>query len=194
MASMTENSTMNSTLNRTNLGTELADRLDENYLFLLNFVDGCLNELQEDGRNLARKWLEKLGTDTESLSVSSKLKRNSYLGKLITCMQEKHFDAPFNAPPPSGDLPAVNWELPHLEHAEWVDRLVQGEANKTHVGGKNFETYVSTKVFENGRGSCAYVAVSVKNEGDKSAWVKIQPNQHKNIQRMFAKEIRKHMN
>lgn len=192
MSSMAFNSTNfgSTTLDRTNLGTELADRLDENYLFLLNFVDDGLNGLTEDLRNLARKWLVKLGTETEAQSVPGKLKRNSYLGKLITCMQERHFDAPFNAPPPATELPAENWKSPSLEETpEWLDRLVEGEANKTHVGGKNFETYVSTKLFENGRGACAYVAMSVKNEGDKSAWVKVKPSQHKKIQQAFEKEI-----
>jgi hypothetical protein len=194
MASMTFNSAVNATLERTNLGTELPDRLDENYLFLLNFVNDGLDGLNEDGRNVARKWIVKLGTETETRSVSAKLKRNSYLGKLITCLQENHLDAPFNSPPPAGELPAVNWETPKLETPDWLDRLVYEEANKTHVGGKNFETYVSTKIFENGCGACAYVAVTVKNEGDKAGWVKIQPNQHKKIQRMFEKKIGKFVN
>lgn len=197
MASMTFNSTTlgSTTLDRTNVGSELADRLDENYLFLLNFVDNGLDGLTEDYRDRARKWLVKLATEAESQSVTGKLKRNSYLGKLITCMQEKHFDPPFSTLPPPGELPAVDWtSSTEIENPEWLDRLVDEEANKTHVGGKNFETYVSTKLFENGRGACAYVAMSVKNEGDKSAWVKLQPNQHKKIQQMFEKEIGKFVN
>lgn len=65
------------------------------------------------------------------------------------------------------------------------------EANKVHVGGKNFETYLSMKLFEGGRGVCAYLAVSVQNEGDEAAWVKIRPNQAKEerIHQMFKKEM-----
>lgn len=66
------------------------------------------------------------------------------------------------------------------------------EANKVHVGGKNFETYLATKLFDHGRGCCAYLAVSAQNEGDQG-WLRIRPNNHKDsiIDCMFKNELSK---
>lgn len=184
-----------SALNRPNLGSDLADRLDENYLFLLNFVESSMTSLTPEQQALSKKWLIKLGTEANSESVEGKLKRNAYLGKLITCMQDVHFAGIFATPPPSGPLPAEQWKVPHYtETPVWLDGLVERQANRINVGGKNFETYVSTKMFEDGRGACAYVAVSVKNEGDRSAWKKIHPNEHKKIHEMYKREIGKSLN
>lgn len=174
---------------------DFGDRLDENYLFLLNFVDRNMEGLSEEQRSYATNWLVKLGTGTgmETRSITAKSRRNTYLGKLITCMQQKQFEPPFNANPPQEPLPPLEWVMPTLaETPEWLERIMNDEANKVHVGGKNFETYVSTKMFEGGRGACAYVAVSAKNEGDNTAWAKIQPNRYKEIEKMMQKEIAKH--
>jgi hypothetical protein len=101
-------------------------------------------------------------------------------------------EAPFNANPPNGPLPHLDWQMPSTTEApEWFEKLMEAEASKVHVGGKNFETYVSTKLFEGGRGACAYVAVSAKNEGDRSAWIKFKPNHYIKIEELMQKEIGK---
>lgn len=180
--------------NLLSVGWDFLDRLDENYLFLLNFVESSLTGLSIDHSYLAKQWLTKIGTvGTDPNSEADKLKRNSYLAKLITCMQEKHFTGIFANLPNKDPLPEEEWTFPHYtETPKVLQEIINREATRIKVGGKNFETYVSTKMFENGRGSCAYVAVSVKNEGDKKAWTKMKiPNKHEEIKKLYQTEIGK---
>ena len=180
-------------------GYDLITRLDENYMYLLQFVDGPSKDLTKDQQNLIKKWLVKLSTDVESQSIFTKLLRNSYLVELIHQIQKRNLNPPFNTKPPQGELQQLNFETSFLadqsSHPEWLDKLMREEENKVHVGAKHFETYLSTKIFDGGRGACAYLAVSAQNEGEKAAWVKIRQNQHKDeiIERMFNKELGKYM-
>lgn len=175
-------------------GHDLLTRLDDDYIYLLQFIDQPLVKLTKDQQELVRKWLVKLGTSPEAGSLVEKRKRNSYLLKLISSMQENMF-APFNAPPPSGELPwedfDSSWLAEPSENPEWLNRLMLREASRVHVGGRDFETYLATKLFENGRGACAYLAVSAQNEGDNSAWMRIRSNQKRcdQIHQMFEKEF-----
>lgn len=186
-------------LEATTSGFDVVTRLDENYLFLLQFVDRPMSETSLEQQKLAKKWLLKLGTEVDMQSCADKLKRNNYLSELIHCMQERILSPPFNAPPPQGHLDAIDfntsWLAGQREQPKWLDQLMNEEANKVHVGGKNFETYLSTKLFEDGRGACAYIAVSAQNEGDEAAWVRIQPNKKKEdvIDQMFQKEMKNYL-
>lgn len=179
------------------LGHQLISRLDDDYLFLLQFVNRPMQSLPEGQQNLAKKWLEKLGTEAETRSCAAKLGRNVYLARLIECMLGGNLKKPFDDPPKVGELPSEDMDLPYLahptEHPEWLDRLMMQVAGIVHVGGRNFETYLATKLFADGRGACAYLAVSVQNEGDEAAWINIQPNRERDgqIHRMFVKEMEK---
>lgn len=193
MASSNDTSQHSNTLNRTSTAASFNERLDENYLFLLNFVNDAMEKLPVVSQQLAKAWIVKLGTMAEAHSNRLKIKRNMYLSRLIKCMVENHFEDPFLTPPPEGEIEFRDWDFSSpTDVPQWLERLAADERNKTHVGGKNFESYVATKMFENGRGACAYLAVSVKNEGDKSAWVHHQPNEYVKIEEMFKKEIGKY--
>lgn len=177
-------------------GLEMINRLDDNYLYLLQFADQPLTKLNKEQQELAKKWLVKIGSISQS--IEAKQQRNSYLGKLITSMQGEKLASPFNSPPPSDDLPKAEFDdlseiAESKQNPEWLQNILKEEEDTTHVGGKNFETYLSAKHFENGRGACAYIAVSVQNEGDKAAWVKIAQNKNKEdlIHRIYQKEIGK---
>lgn len=63
--------------------------------------------------------------------------------------------------------------------------------NRNQIGAKNFETFLSTKFFDNERGACAYIAVSATNEGEKSAWVRINTNadREKKLDEVFNQEL-----
>lgn len=175
-------------------------RLDENYLFLLQFVEKPLSEMSPEMQTLAKKWLFKLGTEADMRCSTDKLIRNNYLSELIHCLQEKNLGPLFNAPPPQGELKWVkfnnSWLVDKRDQPKWLENLMKDEANKVHVGGKNFETYLSTKLFDNGRGACSYIAISAQNEGDETAWVKIRPNKRREdiIEQMFEKEMKKFSN
>lgn len=179
------------------LGYDLITRLDENYIFLMQFVDRPLMEMVKEQQVLVEKWLIKLGTQVETQSIVAKLLRNSYITELIHQIRQRNLNHPFNTLPPQGELKPLDVEssdiIDHGDLPEWLDKLMADEANKAHVGGKNFETYLSTKLFPEGRGACAYLALSAQNEGDEAAWVKIRPNQHKDIiiDEMFQKELGK---
>lgn len=191
------------------MGFDVVARLDENFLFLLQFVDSPMKQLTKEKQNLAKKWLVKLSTEADVQCTTEKIKRNSYLTQLIHDLEQGSLKSPFNAPPPQGQLEYIDFNSTWLAtgttplvdlsmlaskkpEIEWLDKLMRDEAEKVHVGGKNFETYLSTKMFENGRGACAYIAVSALNEGDEASWVKIQPNKKKEdiIDQMFQKEMK----
>lgn len=134
----------------------------------------------------------KLGSDTVTQGIDGKMRRNSCLTKLLNDMMSGNLPAPFNTQPDMSAIPDLDDSKLYEpnERPDWLDKLMTNEANKVHVGGKNFETYLSTKIFENGRGACAYLAVSVQNEGDGAAWVKFRPNQEQRIHQMFQKEMK----
>lgn len=173
---------------------ELIERLDEQFMFLLQFFDISVQNLTQDQQNLAKKWLVKLGSVSDAQSIGAKLQRNAYLDKLMECITDRNLKAPFNNPPQEGDLPVLQTSKvlidPYVQQ-QWLDDLITAENNMVHVGGKDFETYLSAKLFEDGRGACAYLAVSTRNEGDKTAWLKICSKRKRNQQiiELYTKEL-----
>lgn len=170
-------------------------RLDENYLFLLHFADEGMKKLKQEQQKLAKKWLSKLGS-MPAAAADDKLNRNVYLNELLLSMEEGKLSTPFNSQPPQEALPKRNYEkersADQIENPKWIDQLMKEKRREVNVGGKNFETYLSTKMFEGGRGACAYLAVSCQNEGDNSAWMQIRPNKKReaDIEKLFNKEIK----
>lgn len=174
-------------------GFDLIHRLDQDFLFMLSLVDEPMKNLSEDKQALAKKWLVMLGTETEANDAGEKLKRNQYLVNLIETMSKNSFGGSlFNSHPPEKldkDSPFNDSFIDTVP--EWLDQMLRDESDQVHVGGKNFETYMATKLFKDGRGACAYLAVSVENEGRKNAWVKIRPNNRdKIIKETFEREFK----
>lgn len=176
------------------LGFDLIHRLDQDFIFTLSLVDEPMKNLPEDKQAMAKKWLIKLGTETEWNDAGEKLKRNTYLVNLIECMTKQSFGgSPFNMHPPETLPPQMPFDYRCFVDTvpDWLDQMLRDESDKVHVGGKNFETYMATKLFKDGRGACAYLAVSVENEGSTNAWVKIRPNNRdKIIKETFEREFK----
>lgn len=105
---------MNESLTKT--GYSLAERLDENFWFLLNLVEKDVKDLNDHMREVVSKWFMRLATFADGVNVSKMAQRNFYMGQLIDCIQEKRFTQPFNAAPPEqGDLPMINSD------PQWLD-------------------------------------------------------------------------
>ena len=146
-------------------------RLDNDYFYLLQFVEKPLTELSLNNKEQAEKWLTAFGTAENNLD--QKFSRNSLLLHLITALNEKsvRFHEIFKNEPPQNLNDAMTITHEVLDQTpEWLDRLLEEQSQKIHVGGPNFETYLSTKLFEDGRGACAYLALSVKHKCDSTAW------------------------
>ncbi len=171
---------------------DLMNRLDNHFIFLLHFYHDPTIKLKAEQRDVAQQWIVKLSTLNDSQNITAKSRRNEYLTKLLTCIQNGSLCDPFNRPPPNNDqLPHIDFGFSQLlsEIPNWVKELKMRESNLVRVGGKNFETYLSSKFLENG--ACAYLAVSAQNEGNKSAWAKIRPNRIRvdEINETFSKEF-----
>lgn len=157
---------------------DLSERLDEDFLFILKFLKQYLENISEDQYKSAQKWLNKLCYENYE-TVEAKRNRNQYLNKLLACLEAGSLANVFLSPPPTEDLPL--WETADetkIELKDFFKDVLQEEEQAVHVGGKDFETYVSTKMMDNNHGACAYLAVSVVNEGDPYPWVQLS-NGHK---------------
>lgn len=186
---------MNESLKTT--GYNIAERLEENFWFLMNLVEKDVKDLNDHMRIVVSKWFMRLATFADGVNVAKLAQRNFYLGQLIDCIQEKRFTQPFNAEPPEqGDLPMIDtdpeWLDDQSERPDWLEEVLKNAPyRQSQNGAKNFETFLSTKFFENERGACAYIAVSATNEGDKSAWVRMKTNadRDKKLEEVFDKEL-----
>lgn len=171
---------------------KLINRLDDDFLFLLQFANNPMKTLNQRKQELSKMWILKLTESCQEMNVTSKMRRNDYLTKLLNCIQTATFTEPFNHPPPKKDLPHLDYDYNKIFETfpEWISELKAREERDIKVGGRGFETYFSSKFLDNG--ACAYLAVSVQNEGDKSAWMKITPAaiNSQRIDKIFSKEFR----
>lgn len=168
--------------------SDLSLRLDEDFMFLFSFAKKFLKSIQDQPQ--AEKWMDKLlYGDVEGLFAKNN--RNTYLNKLIACLQTGHLHEPFLSPPPVDSLPS--WEsddqfFMNEEPEKWIEDLIRRENDEVHVGGKDFETYLSTKILDENRGACSYLAVSVANEGDEHSWHRlINSNMQTAVDKLFRK-------
>lgn len=153
--------------------SSLQERLDEDFIFILRFLKRYLSKVEREQHKMAHRWLEKLCYETYE-SVEAKRNRNQYLNKLLACLEVGNLSEMFLVTPPVGDLPL--WETSdqiEIQEADWVRTLFNIEENEVHVGGKDFQTYVSTKMMDDNSGACAYLAISVANEGDPDPWTEL---------------------
>lgn len=172
----------------------LMNRLDDHFIFLLQFGNDPMSKLPSEKQALAKEWILKLSSMVEDhhQNITTKQKRNEYLTKVLSCIQNGILCEPFNqSPPKNSQLPEIDFGFSIITQdiPKWVDELKTREENQVKIGGKSFETYLSSKLLENG--VCAYLAVSAQNEGDKSAWMKVQPNKmiSEEIDKVFEKEF-----
>ena len=149
-------------------------RLDEDFLFILNFSKSFLNNFTHnpEENELCQAWLNKLCCELVS-GVDSKRVRNTYLCKLLTCMQAGALTGPFVERPNEGPLEA----LPMLPLSDmeppWLKDVLQNEVKVVTEGGKDCRTYLNTKLLDNNEGACAYIAMSVTDEGKVPNWVQL---------------------
>jgi hypothetical protein len=173
---------------------QLINRLDDDFTYLLHFTINPLENLAEWKQLRAKEWIMRLSTSTDDQNIATKLTRNDYLAKLLSCIQNQEFNRPFNLPPPplNEPLPKVDFGFEQVVHhiPTWVHELKHREDRDMKVGGKDFETYFSSKLLDNG--ACAYLAVSMQTDSDRSAWMQIGPHRinKANIDKQFANEFR----
>jgi hypothetical protein len=182
----------------------LAERLDENFFFLFNFISKDVNAIEDEKqRNITRGWLERLSTISTGVEEGPKLMRAVYMNKLIESIMEKKFQIPFDRPVnETGALPKLSdhydTDLKYYDeneegdYPEWLENLMENSSKRDYIGGRLYESYLSTKFFDNERGSCAYLAVSAYNEGDKSAWysIKLNERREKKLAKFYDREMK----
>lgn len=187
--------------NEASTAFDMLTRLDDEFNFLLQFVEGdAFTNLSNEEKHTVKAWVTKLSTAvTDPLDGGTRLTRNLFLVELTKRIQGNRLDRPFNQPPrqgPLGDAKQLgSFLLTNTLSADdyypvWLDAMKNHEANKVHVGGKHFETYLSTRLFEDGRGACAYLAVSCQNEGQQNSWVQFRrTDKDEAIERVYRKEM-----
>lgn len=171
---------------------DLMNYLDDHFFFLLGFYESPAKNLNDADRALARQWIEKLSTIRDDQTITTKTRRNEYLTKLLGCIQNGTLCAPFNQSPLNSDqLPYVDFGYSTIveEIPQWVEDLKRREESEVKVGGKGFETYLSSKLLKNG--ACAYLAVSAQTPGSDRGWQTINPNKARidQINKLFNKEF-----
>lgn len=175
---------------------DLSGRLDQDFIYILSFMRNSLDAFKKDyqweERNLTKMWLDKL-TNEEYSTVTLKRLRNNYLVRLVTCFQQGILLDPFLSVPPPGHIKPI----PLLEKPEanplWLNELIKEAKEMIPSAGqttKDCETYISSKVFEENRGACVYVAVSVADEGEVPKWIRIGENlddNERHIEQIFSR-------
>lgn len=173
---------------------KLINRLDDDFTYLLEFTINPIKKLTQRKQDLVKQWIMKLSTLADHQNIATKLIRNDYIAKLLSCIQNDEFSKPpFNQLPPSGNLKKIDFDFEKVaqEIPTWVKTLKNREEKNIKIGGRDFETYFASKLLENG--ACAYLAVSTQNEGDRSAWMKIESNKQidqDRVQKLYKQEFR----
>lgn len=160
------------------LKNDLGLRLDEDFLYILNFLKNSLDAFQEEDkaeeRKLGTMWLEKLCGEMHT-TVTAKRLRNNYLTRLVSCYQMGKLLEPFLDMPPKDHLaPMQLMEKPEADPT-WLNELLEA-AKEVMIGGtqtKDCQTYISSKVFDQNKGACAYIAVAVADEGEIPKWIRV---------------------
>ena len=153
-------------------------KLDEDFIFIVNFTKNSFANFagkhKERERHLCQSWLNKLCGDEVFKGVDEKRKRNQYLIKLLTNVQNGALTNPFLNHPPRGKLDEIQLpQISNMAEPPWVKEFLDREAQQVNVGGKDFQYYVSTKLLDNNRGACAYLAISVADEGEVPKWLRL---------------------
>lgn len=149
-------------------------KLDEDFLFVLNFARSSIHLFQNRPveQGLIESWFEKLCLEIYR-GIDNKRLRNLYLVKLVTCIQSGILLEPFLSKPPPGSLvPLPQPIVPsNLDEPPWLKAFeTEAAASDEACTAKDFSSYFCSKQLEEGRGICAYLAISVADEGEKPRW------------------------
>lgn len=143
-------------------------RLDQEWIFIINIIKDTINAFEDNPvqNKIAKSWIHKLSSDL-FLTYHDKINRNSLLCGLASCLQSKKLTG-FYKKYPTEPLPS--FQLPPIRSQEWLDSLIETNQNTPSMlntaGGKDCRTFVSSKELDRGRGSMAYIALSVTDEGE----------------------------
>lgn len=150
-------------------------KLDEDFLFILGFARSSIYLFQKRPveQGLIESWFEKLCLEIHH-GIDAKRQRNLYLVKLVNCVQSGILTDPFLAKPPTGQLDPLPQTIApsNLDEPPWLKEFeAEAAAMALESGGsKDFSSYLCTKQLDDGKGLCAYLAVSVADEGEKPRW------------------------
>ncbi|XP_055632081.1 uncharacterized protein LOC129771948 [Toxorhynchites rutilus septentrionalis] len=150
-------------------------KLDEDFLFILNFSQGSIHLFANRPveRTLIESWFEKLCMEPYR-GVEAKRLRNLYLVKLVTCIQSGVLVDHFCSKPVPGSLEPLPMAVApsNMDEPPWLKDFEAGSAGVDVAGGaKNFSSYLCTKKLENNRGLCLYLAVSMADDDHKPEWL-----------------------
>ncbi|KAJ8924526.1 hypothetical protein NQ315_007324 [Exocentrus adspersus] len=147
---------------------EIEAKLDEDFLFYLNFTNTFLKRLPDaQMEHKCRVWLYKLcGEPCEGIEM--KRCRNIYLANLLVCMQNGVLDPPFLQSPHDIDImnaTEIFAPVPDsVEPPDWLNDTDYHIHSDEASSDKKGRTYIATRTLPNGQGAFAYVGISLTNE------------------------------
>ncbi|XP_055842161.1 uncharacterized protein LOC129909176 [Episyrphus balteatus] len=125
-------------------------------------------------KSFATAWLRKLCNDIYRRN-EEKQTRNLYLLQLSRCIKNGELNQLFMSLPPKGKLKPL--ESPFKINID--PKLIVGEMEIAaqesipHSSPRNYQTHMSTKLFDNNQGACAYLAVSLGDPKDGPIWMEM---------------------
>lgn len=146
---------------------ELEAKLDEDFLFYLNFSNTFLRRiLDKDTQLRAKLWLYKIiGEPCEG--IHRKRCRNIYFSHLLVNMQNNKLEGPFMQNPfevDMGNASEVFGPIPEtIEPPSWLNDT-DYKLPSDHNEKKQGRTYVATRTLPNGQGAFAYIGVSLTDK------------------------------
>lgn len=145
-------------------------RLDQEWFFILDISKDNLKAFDDDPvkSKIVKAWLHKLSRNLY-LTYDDKVKRNSLLCGLASCLQSKNLTG-FYKQHPKDPLPTFDVQTVNSNDPEWLESLHENSQKEPFMfdtpRSKDCRTFVSSKLLEEGRGSMAYIALSVTDEGE----------------------------
>ncbi|XP_055915356.1 uncharacterized protein LOC129948392 [Eupeodes corollae] len=123
---------------------------------------------------LASAWLMKLCGDIYPSNEDKQL-RNLYLLELSKCIDQRRLAKHFQTPPPKGKLQPLEMDLKVKIDPNTIIEEMQAAAAELvpPVTPRNYQTHMSSKLFDDNRGACTYIAVSLGDPRDGPIWMKM---------------------
>lgn len=141
---------------------DLFNRLDQNFVFIMDFSSSFrlkMAKFTHDNGSTFKLWLKKLCVDPYE-TIDKKRLRNAYACELLTCMAMGRLTLPFTRMPQNGPLEPISLQTAVDPEPVWLKDFVSGKDDNDTAYRK---TYMASKVLDNGKGACAYVAVSMND-------------------------------
>lgn len=140
----------------------LLNRLDKNFVFIMDFSSSFRRNMAtftNDNGYTFKLWLHKLCVDPYD-TIAMKRLRNAYASKMLTCLSMGQLTLPFTRMPQLGPLKSISIKTAVDPEPEWLKEFVSAKDENVAA---NCKTYMASNVLDNGKGACAYVAVSMKD-------------------------------